>query len=423
MMMAIITMTLLGILVAELVYQTGVYQRVVYNQIDALRTQSLARSALKLSRLQLTAAQKAKEKLKNLGSASDLAPLVNRIWQTPVVLPPPVPPGASLAATQVIEEFGKSLGLHGKFSVTIQGESNKLNLNQLVWTVEPKKDEKKSSSGPVTVSGSNPNEPKEEEKLKQNKERVQTILDQLLEAKRRDDDDFRETYAYLRAEDLVNQLEAWMSPKVAVANEEESYSLGVPEPYSIKNAPIASLSELHMIKGFEDPIVNLVAENFTANLTDGVNINQVTKTLLGSLLPELDERTLTAVIERRADAGRGGAFKSVDEFWTFLDTQGDFKALKDESAKRGVNFVTEETSYRVLISAESGNSRATWVAWLGNLPPKGKQPTQDGTPVDPYQIDLSASNPEDVVKPNNTNNSTNKNDNKIPYVLYLKTDN
>ncbi|NUM88031.1 MAG: general secretion pathway protein GspK, partial [Bdellovibrionales bacterium] len=405
-------------LVAELVYQTGVYQRVVYNQIDSLRAQTLARSALKLARLQLTASQKAQEKLKNLGSAADLAPLVNRIWQTPVVLPPPVPPGATLAATQVIQEFGKNLGLNGRISVTIQGEGNKLNLNRLVWVME----QKKKTSGPVAISGGDSNEPPEEEKLRQNKERFQGILDQLLENRRKNDESFREAYTYVRAEDLVNQLEAWMSPKIAVANEEDSYSLGVPEPYAIKNAPLASLSELHMVKGFEDPIVSLVSDNFTATLSDGVNVNQVSRDLLASLLPELDERALNAVIERRSDMSRGGPFKSADEFWSFLDTQGDFKALKDEAAKRGVNFVTEETSYRVLISAESGNSKATWVAWLGNLPPPGKkEKSQDSE----FKIDIAASDPNDIVKPGDSSkaNANNKNDNKIPYVLYLKTDN
>ena len=410
MLMAIIAMTILAILTAELVYQVGVYQRMVYNQVDDLRAQHLALSALRLAKLQLTAVQKGKTKLKNLG-AKNLDSLINRIWQTPLILPPPTPKELGVSARDALKKFEQNLGLNGRLSVQIFGESDRINLNQLVWPPDIKK-QQSGVQGGVAVGGDT--SVSDEEKQKIIHERFKILIENIIDKKKQNDNIFRERYASLQVDDLLLNLEAWMSPKVAVANEENVYTSGVAEPYGIKNAPLQTMTELHMVKGFDDDLVTLFNEYFTTTLSDGVNINKASADLIHSLLPELDDRTLETIIKRRTDANLGGAFEDIDAFWKFLDTQGDYKDLKENAAERGVVLTTKETSYRVVVTSESSNARKTWVAIFGPTPPDLNSKTQPNTP----NIDAPAANSSDASNDKNKN----ENDNEIPNILYLKTD-
>ncbi len=410
MLMALVTMTVLAILTAELVYQVGVYQRLVYNQVDELRAQYLADSALRLAKLQLIAAAKGKDKLKSLGG-DNLNSMVDRIWQTPIILPPPVPKGLGPSATESLKKFEKSLDLNGRLSVQVTGESDRININQLVWLPNIKQTTETPVHGGTPSGGDSANQMEDEQKQQIVRERFQTLIDSVLTKKKFDDNLFRERYASVRAEDLVLNLEAWLSPKLAVSNEEDVYSAGVEEPYGIKNAPMQSISELNMVKGFDDTLVKLFSDYFTTSYTEGININRASAELLHALLPQLDDRTLSAVVARRDDPAQG-PFGSVDDFWTFINTLADYSGLKDDAQARGIVLTTAETSYRVVITSESGNAHKTWVASFGAIPP---DPNAKVNPNDPF---AHWNEP----KAKGKQNPQNQNDNKIPSILYLKTD-
>lgn len=417
MMMALVTFLILSILIGELAYETGVYNGVVWRQVDQLRARLLARSGLRLALLQVQAAKKAKAKAASLGLGEGGA-LTDQIWKTPLVLPPPAPPGLSVTDTQALDVFGKALGLDGTISVTISGENGRINLNQMAWLKEQPK--------PVDAEGKPvPNPPatqpvSEEEKraeLEKSRAAVGDLIEQLLEAKRQADPSFRDKYSGVTGPILAGNIAAWIDPELKVDGDGrdkfEYYSRLEPQKYALKDAPMASESELFMVKGLDDTLANLVADNFTTQVTGGINVNDATPLLLRALIPELGETDTERVVKRRTDETQGGPFKSEEEFWTYLNTLGNYEDAKKRLADRGVKLMGEETSYRVAVTAKSGTASKTWVAKIGPLPPAAvaaNEATRVAAPADA----ASAAN--------NANKPKTNDDSKTLNIIYLKAD-
>lgn len=409
MMMAMVTFLVLSVLVGELVYETGVYNSVVWRQVDQYRAKLLARSALRLALLQVRAAEKARAKAKSLGLGESTS-LTDQIWQTPLVLPPPAPPGFGEADSKSLEEFGKNLGLEGSLSVSINGENGRMNLNQLVWL----KDKASGEGG----GGTTPPAESEEERnkrLESSRQGIVQFVDELLEQKRRSDDSFRDRYGSVRGEVLVKNILAWIDPSTLVdgdnQNKLEYYSRAEPYPYAIHNAPLAAESELYMIKGFDDTLANLFADTFTTQTTGGINVNDASNNMLRALIPELGDLELERIQKRKEDESLGGKFKDAADFWNFLATLGNFEESKKRLDERGVTILGPETSYRVVLTAKSGQATKTWVAKIGPLPPKSevKNPGQPAQPIQPAQ-------------PQNPGTPAQNSDSNSLNIIYLKAD-
>ncbi len=433
MLMALMTMTVLGILVAELVYQTEVYHRVVFGQVDQLRAKYLAKAGIKLALLQLQAAQKAKDKIKSLGADKDasMSSLSDRIWQTPIILPPPVPKELTEVDKDNIKTFVDSLELNGRIAITISGEAQKMNLNSMVWMPDSPASSTKPNIPPTPQptnpwgkggdpvggnSGSSSQQASKDEMLKSQRQLLRDTIDSMIQNKKQEDDTFREKYQNLNTDVLMGNLLAWMDPNTPMdgdnRNKEDYYSR-LPNPYSPKNAPLSSLSELYMVKGFDDTLVSLFADNFTTLSTSGININTMNATLLRSLLPALSPGDAEKVIDRRNDLTKGGPYTSLDDFWNYLNTFGDFKEAKNELTKKGVIFTTEDTAYRVSIEASSGYAKKSWVAYVGDPPPAVQDPNNPTAPQVP---------PKPPNTPQGAGPSTTNNDIKVPSIIYLKAE-
>ncbi len=421
MMMALVTFLVLSILIGELAYETGVYNGVVWRQVDQLRARLLARSALRLALLQVKTAQKAKEKAKSLNLPETIA---DQIWQTPLILPPPAPPGLGVEETKALEEFQNSLGLDGSLSVSISGENGKLNLNQLVWVKPIQKGEQ--------IGG--PQQPVTEEKQKELQNAVKQsyakIIFEMLQAKIQTDDNFRDKYGSITGETLVGNLLAWMDPNQTLDgdNREKTdyYSRFEPTPYALKDAPLYTESELYMIKGFDDGLANFFQENFTTQITGGLNVNDASANLLQAVIPELGENEIDQILKRRSDEKLGGKFKDGSDFWNFLNTLGNFEDAKKRLEEQGIGILEQETSYRVIITAQSGSTTKTWVAKIGPLPPKVAAANQDlpnpnQPPPPPPNLDGPIQDIEDQARKAEEQKKKDTSSNSLN-IIYLKGD-
>lgn len=411
MMMAMVTMFLLAILAGELVYQSGVYSSVVFRHRDSLRATLLARTGLRLALLQLRATKKARAKAESLGLGKNSA-IVDKIWQTQLVLPPPDIPGLSPMDTEALGEFRKSLGLEGTVSISIFGESGRMSLNELVWPMINANSTGGASKGGDEIDPNDPRKTKQPgtgsatatpeqiaEQKKKSRAAFSEVFENLFEKKRQDDDAFREKYATLRGDFIVGNLLAWMDPETKEDGEARDkydyYRSLEPTPYALKDAPIASDSEFHMIKGFDDTISKIVNENFTIRSAASLDVNKAPILLIQSLLPELRPDAVESIDKRRKDDSLGGPFKDAKDFWAFVNTLGSYDELEKKFSERGLKILDSDTSYRAVISAQSGMASKTWLADIGPLPPK-----VDQTPQAPAQA--AAANP----PPQNTSTST-----------------
>jgi len=353
---------------------------------------------------------------------------VDKIWQTPLYLPPPEIPGLSQIEQGSIDEFKKSLGLEGTVVSNIVGSNNKMSINGLVWLEAGGKvsaadkdtggtGDEVGPDGQLKKSGaSNLNPEQKKQRMEANRKSFVEIFDGILDKKRLDDDAFRATYPNLNGTTLVGNLLAWMDPETKEDGDgrgkTEYYSAVQPTPYSLKDAPIANESEYNMVKGFDDTITRLVSDNFTIQMTNSLNVNKAAMLLIGGLIPELNPDALDQIEKRRSDPLKGGEFKDEADFWTFVNTLGSYDDAKANFTKKGLKILSEETSYRVVISAESGMAKKIWVADIGPPPPKENTgPPQAAPPTAPQ-------NPEGTAPPTPAESS----DTESLDILYLRAD-
>lgn len=406
MMMALVTMFILAILAGELVYRGGVYSSIVFRNRDQLRANLLARSGLRLALLQLRATKKARAKAKTMG-LGDNASIVDKIWQTPLILPPPSIPGLSGSDSDILNKFRDSLGLDGTVSVTILGENGKLSINQLVWPpaaaggnntipgvstggqcVDPNTQEpipcpagvtpppQTGTGGAAAPVDTTQVKQQRAEAIKKIRESFVETFNNMLQKKRDDDDDFRNKYAQVTGEQLVGNLAAWMDPDTQQDGDQRDkmdyYNRVEPSPYSPKNAPIASESEYHMVKGLDETLAKLVGDNFTIQSTSALDVNKASKLLIHSLIPELSNEILDKIDKRRTTDAEGGPFKDEKDFWAYVAQFGSYDDAQKKFKEKGIKLLDNDATYHAVITVhvDSTNTNKSWLASIGGLPPK-----------------------------------------------------
>lgn len=455
MLMALITMFVLAIVAGELVYQSGVYSSVVFRERDQLRATLLARSGLRLALLQLRGTKKAKVKAKAMG-LGDNATIVDQIWQTPLVLPPPALPGLGPNDTAILDKFRDSLGLEGTISVTIQGENGRMGINQLVWpnagvgqsavpgVVKAGTGDQIDPNHPTQViqpgqpgSGQGAQGPQTPEQFKEAQKKVHDsfveLFNNMLEKKRQDDDDFRNKYPTLTGEMIVGNIQAWEDPSSLNdgdgRDKNDYYSRIEPSPYMPKNAPIASTSEYHMIKSLDETVAKLVEDNFTVQSTSALDVNKASLLLIHSLIPDLTPDALERLGKRRNDETLGGPFKDATDFWNFLKTLGNYDDAKKKLDEKGIKVLDSDSTYHAVVMGNSGVATKTWLADIGPMPPADPQATatQTATQVGPGQTSQPPQQPQQQAGSStststNTSTSTSDGDYDSLNVVYLKSE-
>ena len=93
---------------------------------------------------------------------------------------------------------------------------------------------------------------------------------------------------------------------------EDSYYLNQESPYRTANTSMASISELRLVKGFEDPEVYrvLLPHVCAFGISAPININTASAEVLRSLGDGLSESDIKSIIEKREDQ----AFDDLNEF-------------------------------------------------------------------------------------------------------------
>lgn len=93
---------------------------------------------------------------------------------------------------------------------------------------------------------------------------------------------------------------------------EDVYYMNLDQPYRTANTPLQSISELRLIKGFEDPLVyaTVLPHVCAFGVNTPININTATTEVLRSLADDLTDSDIENIIEQRNDT----AFNNINEF-------------------------------------------------------------------------------------------------------------
>lgn len=144
---------------------------------------------------------------------------------------------------------------------------------------------------------------------------------------------------------------------------EDVYYMNLERPYRTANTVMLSISELRLIKGFEDPRIYdaLLPHVCAFGVSTPININTATAEVLRSLADDLSDSDVEKIIEQRNDT----AFNNINEFTSFnnlktkiAETEGlsvdtEYFMLKTESTIGQVRVIT----YSIINRSSDGNTK------------------------------------------------------------------
>lgn len=110
---------------------------------------------------------------------------------------------------------------------------------------------------------------------------------------------------------LTDALIDWIDPDSdrRPQGAEDPYYLSLPHPYHCKNAPLDSLDELALIKGFTPAVIKAISPYVTIYGSGKININTASAAVIESLASQMDQDTAEAIVAR----AKAQPFQSIDD--------------------------------------------------------------------------------------------------------------
>ncbi|MBI2711856.1 MAG: general secretion pathway protein GspK [Bdellovibrio sp.] len=378
--MVLAAIAMLTVLVSEFTYVSQVNQTIAFGALDEAKAHYLAKSGLKISLLRLKAYQQVKALIANMGKgATQGVPrgMIEKIWSFPFFYPIPTSiPGISNSDKDLINKFQKESGLDGKFSATIESESQRFNINFIVPGYAPMPSPSASPSpSPTPTPGAaptpNPTSPAptpspapsfDPEAARQS---LSTLLGTILNQKFEEDQDFAANYRDLRLEDLVDNIAAWadrLYDRRTTSNRDK-----IP----MKRAPFYSITELHFLANIDDDLYRLFTPVLTVSPTAGINVNTIDDFTLKALVPQMVKEERAEFFKFRDDPESDNSFREPEAFFKYL--QGSVSLFRDQYSldqfkgdlqKRNINIVTDETYFKITVRASVNSATRTIEAWV-----------------------------------------------------------
>lgn len=373
--MVIAAMAMLVPIVAEMTYSIEINSRMAYNSIDNLKAYYLAKAAMKISLVRLRAYTQVKSFVDKPDNKQikDALPkgTLDQIWKMPLIFPLPIPKSAAMSETDAIKAFEKDSKLPGNYAANISGEGSKLNLNMLlVTTAQAPAAGASGASGAAPATGASGSTGATAAATGASGQAIdfapaiEKAVDGLLEQKKNEDREFADVYRNVQGKDVVDAIKYYLKPDQPTSN------LPGFKQFKPKLAPFYSLSELHLIPGFDDELYSLIEPSFTVYSTPGLNVNQITKRTLLSLFgpygmtdPEADE-----VLRHRDDPDVGQPWTNEDDFYQTINEKSvvgrNLTTVKENFKSAGIQFITDEQTFKISVLANVGMSTRRLEAYV-----------------------------------------------------------
>ncbi len=147
---------------------------------------------------------------------------------------------------------------------------------------------------------------------------------------------------------------------------EDGYYLNLPHPYRTANTPLQSLSELRLIKGFENSEIYRRVEPYlcayaTAGKEIPINVNTASAEVLQSLSADMTKNLANDIIQRRSEE----AFNNLKEFTGFANLKTIIKDTRNLSTSseyfllrtHAIIGQANKTMYSIIYRDESGKTK------------------------------------------------------------------
>lgn len=331
-LMALFAMTILIFLATEISYDTNVEYISASQRVNKIKAYYAAKAGVEISLLRIliykkTAAQYG-ELLQKAGGMS----LLDLIWKFPFTWPPTVGEDVDSVTKGQIQGLVGDSFMDAVYATTISSEGGKIDINDI---------------------GS------ENEKLaKSTQEQIIKIFQREVE----NNEKFADKYSGFDFVELINNMADWIDTDKEGRNnsDERSAYSDIENEFIPPNQPFKTLEELHMVKGMEDELFNVLKNKVTIYGVKGVNINYASNDVIRAIDPQLDSDEIMNLINERRNDPLQGHFKDEDEFISFLDGIGINTQTFNET---GLPLIFDaEYNFRIESTGEFANSRTNIVA-------------------------------------------------------------
>jgi hypothetical protein len=225
-------------------------------------------------------------------------------------------------------------------------------------------------------------------------------LGRRLREKAEEDDSFRERYGATDVLQLVANLKYYLSDKnprrqntnqvdMLMDNSEQLFNEAKIAP---KHGPMANFSEIYLVPGWDDTIVDIIKGEFDVFPSVMIDLNKLTAGMLRILIPNINDNEVAEFFKWRDDPERPRFFNSLADFKAYVvDTanilsSGNFDDLFKKYAAQGIEFGAAATLFRVTAEGKANQTTTTLVATVSlpvqprapGGPPNGR--TNGGTP-------------------------------------------
>ncbi len=290
--MAVTTVVLISWIAMEVSYDSLVEYNVNSASLNRLKAFYAARSGVELSLLRIKTYQQAQAQFgKQLGSSADM---LDEIWKFPFAWPVPIPPDLNAVDKDAINKAVKESVMDASYTVTIDDEGSKIDLNDLV-----------SPSKAL-------------------REAARRRLLQIFEGKSKTDEAFQKKYSGYRFDELINAIADWQSDKregAGGSGDKRGIYRDYPENYP-PNRAFRTLQEVRLVPGMSEDFFEILEPAITIYGMKAINPNQTTKEVLKSMDAGITDEIADEIIKRRSDINLGGPFKNKDDFWGFVVQKG-----------------------------------------------------------------------------------------------------
>jgi general secretion pathway protein K len=158
---------------------------------------------------------------------------------------------------------------------------------------------------------------------------------------------------------LTQAITDWIDPDLDTKNPdgaEDSYYMNLEKPYRTANTPLNSISELRLIKGFEDSsIYDLVKPHLCAFIPVGndipINVNTASTEVLQSLSAGMTATVVENILQQRKDTPFNSAndftsFSKINPIITNIDVSSDYFLLETQAKIGQANKIMYSIIYR-----------------------------------------------------------------------------
>lgn len=160
-------------------------------------------------------------------------------------------------------------------------------------------------------------------------------------------DNGNESYQLIQTDDL----------EIPVAGAEDSYYQSLASPYACKNAPIESLDELLLVRGFTEEVFKIISPYLSVGDGKQININTAGREVLLSLSLKMQEQTVDLIIESRREV----PIRSIESLKNLLP-EDQFSLLKSFANQKLLGTTSE--FYKISAEAVINDGRRSLEAWF-----------------------------------------------------------